>query len=411
MNAGTAYVFDASTGALLATLANPDPTATDRYGYTVAASGNVALIGADYDDIINASGVFVDAGRAFVFTLLETSPLGVSGEANGTAQLLLPGGSGQYVIAPVAAVAPFGGIGANVRTAFGDVDGDGIADTVVVSGPGAPTRFAVVSGADNSTLLVPPTAPFPGSEDFAGGGFAAASDLDGDGRAEIVISPDLGGGPRVTIFSRNPDGTLAFRASFLGIDDLNFRGGARVALGDVNGDGTPDLAVAAGFLGGPRAALFDGTTLFTTPTRLINDFFAFPEDAETLRNGAYVALGDVDGDGFADAVFGGGPGGAPRVFILGGDRLRSGDLPGALASPIANFFVAGNVSDRGGVRVAAKDADGDSRADVATGSGEGVPSRVRVYLGSSFAGPAEPASFQDVSVLGGIVLAEGVFVG
>ena len=112
-------------------------------------------------------------------------------------------------------------------------------------------------------------------------------------------------------------------------------------------------AVAAGFLGGPRVALFDGKTLFSTPVKMTNDFFAFPgEDATRLRNGAFVSLGDVNGDGFADALFGGGPGGAPRVFILPGQLLSAGNVAGAYAAPVANFFVAGNSADRGGVRSA-----------------------------------------------------------
>src|SRR4029077_3509703 len=119
--------------------------------------------------------------------------------------------------------------------------------------------------------------------------------------------------------------------------------GARSALGDVNKDGTPDLVVCAGFLGGPRTAIFNGKTLFGTPTRLVGDFLAFPgADGDTLRNGVFVATGDVDGDGFADLVFGGGPGGAPRVFVLSGAKVAAGDVAGAQASPIANYFVAGN---------------------------------------------------------------------
>ena len=55
-----------------------------------------------------------------------------------------------------------------------------------------PIRFAVISGKDNATVLVPPTAPFAGSEDFTGGGFVAAADLNGDGKAEWVITPDQG---------------------------------------------------------------------------------------------------------------------------------------------------------------------------------------------------------------------------
>src|SRR5205814_518997 len=110
------------------------------------------------------------------------------------------------------------------------------------------------------------------------------------------------------IFTTNLHGSVATLANFFGIDDPNFRGGCRAALGDVNGDGTPDLAVAAGFLGGPRVALFDGAQLFNgDPMRIVSDFFAFPgTDAVTLRNGVFVAIGDINGDGFADLIFGGG---------------------------------------------------------------------------------------------------------
>jgi hypothetical protein len=124
-----------------------------------------------------------------------------------------------------------------------------------------------------------------------------------------------------------------------------------------------------------------------------------------------VAAGDVSGDGFADLVFGGGPGGAPRVLILSGALVSAGDLAGAQASPIANFFVAGNEADRGGVRVATKDADADGRADVVAGSGEGARSNVRVYPGQTFPAPGEPGGFQDIDPFGGQTLPGGVFVG
>ena len=188
-------------------------------------------------------------------------------------------------------------------------------------------------------------------------------------------------------------------------------GGARVAVGDINGDGTPDLAVAAGFQGGPRTALFDGKTVFGTPTRLVGDFFGFPgTDSQTLRNGEFLALGDVDGDGKADLILGGGPGGAPRVFILSGAKLAANDVAGAQAAPVGNFFVAGETGNFGGVRVAAKNADGDTKADVVAGSGEGRPSRVRVYFGKTFTGSAEPAGFQDLDPFAA-TLPGGVFVG
>jgi hypothetical protein len=338
-------------------------------------------------------------------------PLVASGLTNGSASLFTPSAVGTYLGAPTATVSPFGTLTTNVRVASGDVNGDGFEDSIVVTGPGTAIRVAVVSGADNATVLVSPFDPFGG--DFSGGGFVAAGDIDGDGKEEFAVTPDQGGGPRVTIFSRNDDGTVATRSNFFGIDDPSFRGGARSALGDVNRDGVLDLAVTAGFLGGPRAALFNGTTILTnSPTRIVNDFFAFPgSDATTLRNGSFVAAGDVNGDGFAELIFGGGPGGAPRVFILSGALIAANDVNGAQATPIANFFVANNSTDRGGVRLATTDADGDNLADLVAGSGEGSPSRARVYLGLNITGPGEPATFQDLNLFGGGNLPGGVFVG
>ncbi|MBW8854670.1 MAG: hypothetical protein JF604_10185, partial [Bradyrhizobium sp.] len=250
--------------------------------------------------------------------------LAIGGETDGSVLLDNPDANGAYSSA--ATLSPFGSVSVNIRTATGDVNGDGIEDTILITGPGVPTRFAVVSGADNSTLLIPSTVPFAGSSVFTGGGFVSAADFDHDGRWEIVLTPDVTGGPRVVVFSLLPTG-LTTRANFFGIDDPNFRGGARTGSGDVNSDGIPDLAVAAGFLGGPRIALFNGATLFTSPTRLINDFFAFPgTDAVNLRNGAYVSIGDVDGDSFGDLIFGAGPGGAPRVFTLSGAQISSGNV-------------------------------------------------------------------------------------
>ena len=72
-------------------------------------------------------------------------------------------------------------------------------------------------------------------------------------------------------------------------------------------------------------------------------------------------------------------GGAPRVFILSGALVAANNVAGAQTTPIANFFVAGNTTDRGGVRVSFADLDSDTRGDLVVGSGEGNPAKIRAY--------------------------------
>ncbi|VTR99218.1 FG-GAP repeat domain-containing protein [Tuwongella immobilis] len=377
-------------------------------------SGNGAL-GVGVDDLtFGGMADLVALDDFFYGEPIPQIPTIVSGNTDGIAQVFLPDPvTGTFSNLFDATVSPFGVVGVNVRSATGDVDGDGIADLILISGPGIPIRFSVISGLDNTTVLVPPTAPFAGSEDFAGGGFVTVGDLNGDGIAEIAVTPDQGGGPRVTIFSRDPVSKALFvSANFFGIDDPTFRGGARAALGDFNNDGFLDLVVGAGFLGGPRVAIFNGITLLGTPTRLVGDFFAFPgPDALTLRNGVFVSSGDMNGDGFDDLIFAGGPGGAPRIFILSGALVSAGNTVEAQNNSVANFFVANNSTDRGGVRVAATDADGDNLADLIAASGEGNPASLRIYLGKNFTANTEPTIFQDLPVLLGATLSGGVFVG
>ena len=378
--------------------ATVDFGANDKgFGVALDANGRVVIAGSEPNDF----GI-----TRVIGSVEDGTPLAVGGAKDGTAKVFVPDAAGKYGTTPVATLIAFPGFTGEVRTAVADVNGDGFDDTVLATGPGAAVRFAVVSGKDNSTLLVNPTDPF-GDANFKGGLFVTAADLDNDGRAEVMVSPDEGGGPRVTTFSL-VNGTPTQRANFFGIDDPNFRGGARIAVGDINGDGVQDLVVGAGFLGGPRVAVWDGKTVFATPTRVVSDFFGFPgNDAVTLRNGAFVAAGDVNGDGFADLILGGGPGGAPRLFVLSGQQISAGNVGVAQSAPIANFFVAGNTADVGGVRVAAKDADGDHKADIVVGTS----GKARVYLGKNVTTAAEPATFQDLDPFTGAVLANGVFVG
>ena len=62
-DAGIAYLFDAASGALIATFENPTPSPGDQFGASVAASGNLVVIGSWLDDTAAPN-----AGTVYVFT-------------------------------------------------------------------------------------------------------------------------------------------------------------------------------------------------------------------------------------------------------------------------------------------------------------------------------------------------------
>jgi hypothetical protein len=157
----------------------------------------------------------------------------------------------------------------------------------------------------------------------------------------FAVGPDAGGAPHVRVF--NTDGSVRF--DFMAYD-ISFRGGVRVATGDVNGDGVADIATAPGWGGGPHIKIFDGRD-----GRLIREFMAYDPG---FRGGAYVALGDIDRDGFADIVTGAGAGGGPHV------RAYSG-----VDNAVMSSFMAYDVQFRGGVRVTCQ------RDSIYTGPGAG----------------------------------------
>ena len=69
-NSGSAYVFDITTGNQMAKLTASDAAALDLFGYSVAVSGNTAIIGAYQDDDGGSN-----SGSAYVFDVTTGSQL------------------------------------------------------------------------------------------------------------------------------------------------------------------------------------------------------------------------------------------------------------------------------------------------------------------------------------------------
>jgi uncharacterized protein YkwD len=199
----------------------------------------------------------------------------------------------------------------------------------------------------------------------------------------VVMGAGQGGGPQVVAF--NPtNGQQVF--NFMAFAS-NFRGGVTVAAGDVNGDGYDDLVVAAGQGGGPHVKIFDGRT-----GQLIREFMAYET---TFRGGVYLAVGDVNGDGKADVITGTGVGGGPLVKVW----------DGATGAMLSSYYAYAS-SFRGGVTVAAGDVNGDGRADIVTGAGQGGGPHLKVFDGRTGALLQSMMAF-DQTFRGGISVAAG----
>jgi hypothetical protein len=241
-----------------------------------------------------------------------------------------------------------------VRVALGDVNGDGVPDVITAPGPGGGPDIRVFDG--NTGQLIDEFLAY--NPFFTGGVFVAAGDFNGDGKADIVTGPDQGGSSDVRVFNA---GTGQILREFLAYPS-NFVGGARVAVGDVNGDGIPDIITGAGPTGGPNVKVFSGAD-----SSVLQNFLAY---GPLFTGGVYVAAGDINGDGKADIITGAGPTGSPNVVVFSG----------ADGSVLDNFL-AYSPFFQGGVRVGTLDFNGDGRTDILTGAGPTGGPFVTVFSG------------------------------
>lgn len=292
----------------------------------------------------------------------------------------------------------------------GDINGDGY-DDLVASGriyAGEGGSLSGFFGGATTVSTTPDWYIYSDESDFAYS-LAAAGDVNGDGYDDVMTGVRSAGedqaGAAMIYYGSATGPTTDVESPDWRVDGLagnQYFGQAVAGLGDVNGDSYDDVAVFTGAStcldgsGDSGIAVFHGSS--TGPATTANwtycSDFSYTEGSMNL-----ASAGDVNGDGYADLVFGN-PRNVPRVGF-GSVQVFHGSATGLSRRP--NFTASGNENEwYGGTVGTAGDVNGDGYDDLLVGNalfsnGQDNEGAAYVYYGSS----------TGLSRLGGRWLSEG----
>ena len=178
-----------------------------------------------------------------------------------------------------------------------DLDGDGKPDMVpIMQGDTVPPMVSVFRNTS-----VPGTISFASPVGFAAGhesGAIIAGDVDGDGKMDLVIG--WASGMAISVYRNLASPGSLVTNSFAPKVDFPAPGWVRdLGMGDLNGDGKPDISLIA--QSSDLMAIYQN---LSTPGSFTNTSLAGRVDYAGGDNPHGVAVGDLDGDGRPDIVFG-----------------------------------------------------------------------------------------------------------
>jgi hypothetical protein len=240
--------------------------------------------------------------------------------------------------------------------ASGDLDGDGKPDMVAVNG-GYPYSISIYRNTGTSGTI-----SFAAKIDYPTGivpTSAAISDIDGDGKLDIVVTNEYSF--TVSVFRNiSTFGNIAFAARV----DLPAHNPDGIAIGDLNKDGKPDLAVT-NFVAN-SVSIFRNTSVPGTIS------FAASTEYPTGQYPSGISIGDLDGNTWPDIIISNDNSSFLSIF-------KNNAIAGSISLTSINNLITGVDAKK----VILTDIDGDNKLDI--GVTKGI-SGISVYRNISNAG-------------------------
>ncbi|MFI5316756.1 MAG: FG-GAP-like repeat-containing protein [Myxococcota bacterium] len=409
---GKAYLYLGGPGGLSTTAVwtGQGSSASDHFGASVAAAGDVNGDGFA-DVVIGAPGANAGSGYITVY------------QGSATGQLQSP-----VTIAGTSCFTTFvanSNFGASVATA-GDVDKDGF-DDVIAGEPGLTIdmnrsgfvcifRGSATGVSASSKWTIGPqvsisqTQPTDIIQSFAfGQSVSTAGDVNGDGFADLIIGAPAA--HTVASVAHAVGAAHVFLGSASGPqvpavwiqtgDDLSSFGGAVANAGDLNGDGFADVIVGApddstAGSGAGAVFIFHGSAsgvsvagancyLSSVPSQ----YCEFGASASARFGASVATAGDLNGDGYADAVLGM-PGWSNPLGGIGAVEFLYGRADGNYVLAVSEQLMSSEPAAMGNAVATAGDTDGDGFSEVIVGVAGHSNGQTNEGLASVYRGSGNP---------------------
>ena len=255
-----------------------------------------------------------------------------------------------------------------VNVATGDINNDGVDEIIAAPGPGSenPAEVNIFDRNGNPLANLNITA-----SQYNYGANVASGDFNGDGYYEVVAGAGAGSvnPAEVRVFVYDHAGQILVDS---GINLLAYDTGygAKVATGDVDGDGIDEIITVPGS-GETNVGIIK---IWEVDTSLGIGQWSVMLSQEYTDSSRYgysvsVASGDVNGDSYEEVITGSGPHRRAR------DEINVFDKDGVSISDFRAHMVNGY-----GANVAGGDLDGDGVAEIVAGAGPGSKNRAIVKI-------------------------------